>query len=184
MSDKKQSTHLNLNSYFDDELHSHPENPEDLRKYIETEIVDAEKLEGDEKYKKLSRVAVHLGQLGELKKAHEMFGQASAQFEKSNAQLAMINLIRWADIFRFEKNFSEALAVLQKAREILNQNSFPDYEDFYFQHKGKFHFDQGEFNEALGYFEKALALRMKKNNQELIASTELAIQSTKKKMNI
>lgn len=184
MSDKTHSPHLNLNSYFDDELRSHPENPDDLRKYIESEIKDAEQLDGDEKYKKLSRVAVHYGQLNELKKAHEIFSKASTQFEKSNTQMAMINFIRWADIFRFEKNFGEASLTLQRARDILNQNSFPDYEDFYFQHKGKFHFDKGEFKEALSHFEKALEIRAKKNNSELISSTELAIQRTKKKMKI
>lgn len=59
---------------------------------------------------------------------------------------------------------------------MLHQNALTNYEDFLYQHYGKSKLDEGDLNVALPYFQKALQIRMKKGNEELIRSTELCIQ--------
>ena len=98
---------LNLKNYFGDDLHDYPENPEDLKKFIEFEKLEILNLVGDEKYKRISRLAVHYRQLRNYDEAHELFKMASGYFEKNNPQMEMVNYLRWGDVFRFEKRFDE-----------------------------------------------------------------------------
>ncbi len=173
---------LNLKTYFGDDLHDYPENPEDLKKFIEFEKLEILNLVGDEKYKRISRLAVHYRQLRNYDEAHELFKMASGYFENTNPQMEMVNYLRWGDVFRFEKRFDEAWDILKKAEQILLTHQFMDYQDFYFQHLGKLFFDKGEYEKALECFENALSLRIKKANPELISSTEFALKITKQKL--
>jgi len=174
---------MNLKTYFKDDLHDYLENPEATEAFVKVEKQEIKKLSGDEKYKRLSRLAVFQRLLGHLSEAHEMFKQAGEHFEKNHTQMQMINYLRWADAFRFEKRFAEAETILQKAEEILKGDNFTNYEDFYFQHLGKLFFDKDDFKSALSCFEKALQLRIKKGDRELIASTEFAIEITRRRHN-
>lgn len=78
-----------------------------------------------------------------------------------------------------------ATLVLPLVREFHNQadKSLQDIEDFLYQHMGKNKLDQGEYEEALAHFYKALEIRLVKNNSELIESTQLAIDATLKMHN-
>lgn len=173
---------LNLNFYFGDDLHDYPESPEDLKAFVEREHQEVKQLTGAERFKRLSRLAINYRQLRNFEKAHELFKEASDYFEKSDLQMEMVNYLRWADVFRFEKRFDEAFEILKKVEEILSSSSFSDYQDFYFQHLGKLYFDKGEYEMALKCFEDALKLRTQKKNPELISSTELALKITKQKI--
>jgi|GEM_PF-5467143 Tetratricopeptide repeat. len=175
-------TNLNLNTYFGEDLRAYPESAKDVLAYIEQEISTVTDLTGSEKFKRLSRVAVKLGQVQEYAKAHVHFSAAADFFSESSAVMSMLNFIRWADIFRFEKRFDEALEKLNRAEALLTQNQFSEYEDFFNQHKGKLYFDKGEYAQALKHFEKAMLLRAGKKDSELIASTDLAIKITKLKL--
>ena len=100
----------------------------------------------------------------------------------NHKKMAMINYIRWSDVFRYENRFEEALSLLEKAKGILINNNFTDYEDIYFQHKGKIHFDCQDFAVANLNFEKVLEIRLKKKNLELIKSTHFAIEMNLRKL--
>lgn len=175
-------TSLNLKTYFGDDLHDYPESPEDLKKFVEMEGQEITNLTGDEKFKRLSRLAGHYRQLREFDKAHDLFQEASKHFEINNSQLEMINYLRWADVYRFEKKFDEASDLLEKVKQNLSVNPLSDYRDFYLQHLGKLYFDKGEYKKALQCFEDALILRKEKQNAELISSTEFALKITKQKL--
>ncbi len=176
-------SNLNLKTYFGDDLHAYPENTEDLKKFIEIEKQEIQNLNGVEKYKRISHLAGHCRLLGNYSEAHELFKISSGYFENSNPQMEMINYIRWADVFRLEKRFDETFSFLKKAEAILFAHKFKDYQDFYFQHLGKFHFDKCEYERAFECFKDAHAIRMKKGNPELISSTEFALKITKQKLN-
>lgn len=173
---------LNLKTYFGDDLQDYPESPEDLKKFIEFEKQEILNLTGDEKHKRISRLAVHCRQLRNYNEAHELFKMASGYFENTNPQMKMVNYLRWGDVFRFERRFDQAWDILKKAEQILLTHQFMDYQDFYFQHLGKLFFDKDEYEKALECFEKALSLRIKKANSELISSTEFALEITKQKL--
>ena len=175
-------TKLNLNTYFGEDLRAYPESSKDVVSYIAQEQIAIADLNGSEKFKRLSRLAVKLGQVQEYAKAHVHFSDAADFFSESSAIMSMLNFIRWADIFRFEKRFEEALEKLNRAEALLSQNQFTEYEDFFNQHKGKLYFDKGEYAQALKHFEKAMSLRVGKNDLELVASTDLAIKITKLKL--
>jgi len=178
----KDKSTLNLKTYFGDDLHDYPENPNDLRDFIEIERQEIRNLSGAEKHKRISQLGVRCRQLGNYDEAHELFKTASAYFENTNPQYAMVNALRWGDVFRFEKRFDEALDTLKKAEKILLTHKFMEYQDFYLQHLGKLFFDKSDYKMALACFEKALALRIKKDNPDLISSTEFALKVTKQKL--
>ena len=90
---------LNLKTYFGDDLHDYPENPADLKAFVETELKKIDKLTGDKKFKKLSHLACHFRQLKNYDKAHELFEQASSYFENTNFQMTIVNYLRWAGCF-------------------------------------------------------------------------------------
>lgn len=140
---------LNIKTYFGDDLQDYPENPEDLKKFIELEKQEILNFVNDEKYKKMSRLAVHCRQLRNYDEAHELFKTASGYFENTNSKMEMINYLRWGDVFRFEKRFDEAWNMLKKAEQILLNRHFTDYQDFYFQHLGKLFFDKNEYQKLL-----------------------------------
>ncbi len=179
---KSFSSFPNLSSLYSNDLHDYPENPTHLRRFIKIEEKEIYRLSGDEKYKRISRLAVHYRQLRNYNDAHKLFNTASRYFENTNPQMEMVNYLRWGDVFRFEKRFDEAWDILKKAEQILLANQFIDYQDFYLQHLGKLFFDKGEYEKALECFEKAHVLRIKKANPELISSTEFALEVTKQKM--
>ena len=172
---------LNLETCYGDDLHDYPENPEHIQKFIESEIQNIEKLEGDEKFKRISQLAVYYRLLRNFDKAHELFKLASSYFENNSSKMEMVNFLRWSDVFRFEKRFHEAFDLLNKVGNIISTHLFADYEDFYFQHLGKLHFDMADYIKALECFEKALSLRLCKGNPELIQSTEFALKRVNQK---
>lgn len=184
MKAKINSGQLNLKVYFKDDLHDYPEDHEQMTEYIKAEFLMLEMLSGLDKFEKVSQLAVYSRILRSYSQAHELFQMAADYFEKNDSKMCLINLIRWADVFRFEKRFDEALAMLEKVEKILNENNYSDYQDFYWQHLGKLYFDIKDFKMANSCFDKALELRKLKKNPELISSTEFAIKFVNQKLNL
>lgn len=184
----------NLNTIFSDDLYDYPEIPSSIKNHIEIENQRIQNCTGDDKFKKLSRLAVCYRQIFEFTKAHELFKTVSEHFENKNPTMQLVNFIRWSDVFRFEKKFDDCLFVLDKANQILMHTSTCDlnstndlkfeYKDFYIQHLGKLYFDRGQYPQAMNCFKQALELRLKKSNPELIASTEWAIHFTQLKLDL
>ncbi len=172
----------NLKSFYSDDLHDYPEIPSQIEKFIDLEERKIDFLEQLARHKKISQIAVYYRQLRNYRKANDLFKIASIFFKKTDLKMDLINNIRWADVFRFEKKFEEAHDLLNKVESVLALNQFTEYQDFYFQHLGKLYFDKGDYELALHNFEKAFSIRVKKQNAELISSTSFAIKSTKQKL--
>jgi tetratricopeptide (TPR) repeat protein len=132
----------------------------------------------------MSRLAAHCRILNNFIEAHEFFSAASLYFKGKSPRMEMINDLRWADVFRFEKRFDEAWIVLKKVEQSILANQFLDHQDFYLQHLGKFYFDKQDYEKALESFEQALELRLKKADLDLISSTDFAIKITKQKLEV
>jgi tetratricopeptide (TPR) repeat protein len=86
--------------------------------------------------------------------------------------------IRMADVLRVIGKFKEAQELLQAAQKVAP----PPFLDFIHQHFGKLEFEQGRISDALTCFEKTLELRKARNDSNLLASTELAIQACRARL--
>ncbi|CAI8750012.1 hypothetical protein [Bacillus pseudomycoides] len=93
-----------------------------------------------------------------------------------HTQGIFINKLHLAHVYHWESDFEKANEIFAELFHMLHQNDLTNYEDFLYQHYGKSKLDEGDLNVALPYFQKALQIRMKKGNEELIRSTELCIQ--------
>lgn len=175
---------LNLAIYFGEDLHDYPECLEDVKEYIDILKEELGHLNGDEKHKKMSLLGSYYRLIGECKEAHPYFGAAYFYFAGRNPQLEIVNMLRWADAFRFEKRFDEAQKILKQAEAVISESDNSDYHDFLEQHFGKLHFDMGNYKAALECFERAYSLRLAKGVKDLIESSDLAIRLTKHRISI
>ncbi|GEL78222.1 tetratricopeptide repeat protein [Tenuibacillus multivorans] len=86
----------------------------------------------------------------------------------------IITLIRLGEAYKYQDEHDKALKLFEKA--LLNCYEFePGYLDFAFQHKGKCLMEMGRISEAMEAFQGALAIRKDNGDQDLIDSTEKAI---------
>ncbi|OQR53679.1 hypothetical protein [Bacillus sp. CDB3] len=94
--------------------------------------------------------------------------------QTDNIQGLFINKLRLAHTYHWERKFSAANTLFIELLETLP--NLPAYEDFFYQHYGKSKLDEGYFHTALSYFQKALKIRLRKGNEELIHSTKFCIE--------
>jgi tetratricopeptide (TPR) repeat protein len=93
--------------------------------------------------------------------------------------------IRFAQLAQFAGRLAEAQAFLESI--IARCRTDPALEsllDFALQHQGKVLFDQGLFAAALDCFNEALEPRRIKQLPDLVASTELAIATTTRELEL
>lgn len=172
---------FNTKYEFDNELKEVPKNPNEFIAAIEFLIAKAESSDKEEQGKILSKVGVMLRITGKLDESMERLIEAEKLI--SDSRILFINRLRIAQTLQFKRQFQNAesdynsLIVLAKS-----ESEFEDLIDFVYQHLGKCYFDQNRFQKALLNFERALEIRNKKQNQELIDSTELAIRICKAKL--
>ena len=134
--------------------------------------------------KLLGETAGHLKILGRLDESDALFAEVDSLLSKDQIKENLVNFLRWSDTKRYAGDFKSAREMLDDCEEMIRKNSpLASYEDFHLQHLGKLYFDLREYAKALECFEKALRLRLQKNQNDLIESTEFAIQQTKLRMN-
>lgn len=94
-----------------------------------------------------------------------------------NSKSMFVNELRLAHTYQCESNFQHSNQLFGKLIEQA-ENHYPynEYLDFTYQHAGKNLFDQMKYELALNYFKKALEIRLREENEDLIISTEFAIQ--------
>lgn len=94
-------------------------------------------------------------------------------------QRLVANRIRLANTYHLQGDFTRSNAAFSDLLCQSEQWSVPlkrAYQHFLWQHLGKNAFDQGRWEEALGYFEKALQSRQQQQlSQDLIDSSRLAL---------
>lgn len=131
----------------------------------------------------LGEVAAYFKTLRKLDDALDLIETSLAlieQYDMSEKKF-VVHSLRWADILRYRAEFGDAEKILEDTLDLCERvKDLHEYQDFALQHLGKLNFDLEEYDLALEYFEKALALRKTKNNSELIDSTEFAIKTTRK----
>lgn len=93
--------------------------------------------------------------------------------------------IRLAHTHQFQKNFAVSDALFETLLQDSEQWDAPlkaHYQHFLWQHLGKNHFDQQQYDKAQLYFEKALAERQQQGlSQELVDSSTLALSVTQQR---
>lgn len=178
---------------YDDELHELPDNSEDMETYSEFLISHCRvELEKNENEIKWIHLASSLGMAGSLKKMTGQNKQAEKLLLDSLLLINSMNLdkkfyvqqsIRLNDIYSRLGHYSKAEEGFLQLIELCTQNkSLHNYLDFIFQHYGKLQFKQNQLKQALENFNKALELRLKKNDSNLIDSTQSAIRACKSRI--
>ena len=169
---------FNLNFKYDDRLRERPEFPEEFRnavKYLE------EKIKSPESELKKGQLLSYAGVLcrisGELEKSLLYLERAREIFNKEEHEISgYINRIRIAQTYQLMNRHDEAESLLKCLLEESSEDEYGHLEDFIRQHLGKVYFDKGLYVDAESEFKKALKIRLLKDNEELIESTEFALR--------
>lgn len=95
------------------------------------------------------------------------------------ARLRLATIWQWqGDYVNADKMFVEVIDNCTQSKELVS------YLDFAHQHYAKSLFEQKQYTKALEHFEAAKRIRLQKNDQALIQSTEYAIEVCKKMLGI
>lgn len=166
-------------TYFDSDLRERAENPSEVLEHIS---VLQKHLSASSDSLEKAKIHGEIGHwfkvLGQWEQAIECFHRALESAPR-DALLATLE-IRLADTLRLKGDFAEALRKFNQFSK--DKLEWSKLEDFYHQHLGKLYFDQKQYKEALKCFQSAWVLRDKKQNAELLKSTELAIAETLKRL--
>lgn len=89
------------------------------------------------------------------------------------------NIIRLGEALKYNEQHEQALNKFDEAINLCISSNNSTFIDFAYQHKGKCLLELGQTTLALGYFQKAMQIRMEKGDPSLIESTQRAIDFTK-----
>jgi tetratricopeptide (TPR) repeat protein len=174
----------NSKTYFDSNLREQPEsrtNFEEELKNLKFKITEAKDIPS--KIKLLGNIGNHQRVLGQLEESVVSLTEAIKLAQSiQDRKMELVQLIRLATAFHWQNKFNLAHDLFDKCFEsIKNDLSLNEYLDFVYQHKGKCFFDENKFELALSYLYEAFLIRQKKDNIELIDSSLLAIEETKRR---
>lgn len=183
----------NISYGYDEDLNELPENPNDIEAYADLLIarsrVEMEKPALERNWLQISK---SLGMAGSLRKMTGQFGDAEKllrfslhiidQHELKTAYKVQQN-IRLCDVWKRTGAYEDALQGLTEIIDLCSRGeSLYQYLDVAIQHLGKIHFSLGNIEIALQSFERALNLRLKKKDQNLIDSSQHAIEACRLKL--
>jgi len=94
---------------------------------------------------------------------------------RGDLQREIANLIRLATALQYREEHGEAVALFRACLARIEATNERVREDFAYQHFGRCLAEMGEWEEVIGCFERALALRRAGGDALLIASTEHAL---------
>lgn len=176
-------TPYNCTFYFDDKLREVPHSASDMRKAI---VYVKEKLQAsaqnqEDLGKQYGMIGVYSRIVGNYKDSITYLNSAIAiHSSNNNAKQVWINKLRLAHTYQWMKDFHTSNHMFHK---LLEQANIHDQHfgmlDFLYQHCGKNQYDQSNYEAALQWFEKALEIRTKSKEDELIHSSRIAIQACK-----
>ncbi|MEO1634012.1 MAG: tetratricopeptide repeat protein [Cyanobacteria bacterium J06631_9] len=175
-------TTFDLSFHYDDNLQDIPNNVEETRRAVafwQNQLSQPE-LATTERIRLLGRIGGYTRTLRDLEQAEQALTTA-LELSKSieNRRFEAVNSIKLAHVYQWQQRYAESEALFETVIVLCqNDAEASPYLDFAYQHFGKCKFDQQKYAEALACFEQALAIRLKKEDQELIASTDLAIVTT------
>lgn len=175
---------FNMEYDIDEALREIPKDRNSFAEGIDFILKESNGKTGVEKARLLSQAGVYQRIHGDLNESLFNLEKARALLSNTNQpRLQAINDIRIAQTLQFLQRFDESEKLyLRLQKEIQGHNELNSLLDFVCQHRGKLLFDQCRFSEAQEQFKRALELRIRKNDQELIDSTLLAVGVTKRKL--
>lgn len=179
-------TSFDLSFHYGDNLQDIPNNVEEIRKAVafwQSQLRQSG-LDVVERIRLLGRIGGYARTLRELEQAEQALTTA-LELSKfiENRRFEAANSIKLAHVYQWQQRYAESEALFEAVIVFCQENAeAAPYLDFAYQHFGKCKFDQQKYAEALDYFEQALAIRLKKDESELIASTELAITTTRSRL--
>lgn len=143
------------------------------------ELLESNEFSEHEKGKWYGLLGSYLRIVGELEESEKNLNTAIDICQKAdNPQGVFANKIRLAHTYQWWTNFDISNKMFTDLLETAESDSdYTDFLDFVYQHYGKNLFDQSDFKGALNFFNKALELRFKKDDKELIALSESAIEA-------
>ncbi|RXJ04571.1 tetratricopeptide repeat protein [Anaerobacillus alkaliphilus] len=176
---KESLASLNKIIYFDERqfLREKSSSPEKLKQYIHegTLLLDSN-INEEERY-------FLYGVLGNL---HRINGQPKDALDyltmclnyaekKEDHAKVIVSTIRLGEAQKYNGDHLNALELFNHALEKCNSHNEGRYIDFVLQHKGKCLMELSKLKEAENCFLEALNVRLKKNDHELLASTQKAL---------
>lgn len=183
----------NLSYTYDDDLNELPEEPSDLNAYADILIshsrLEMEKSESERNWLQISQ---GLGMAGSLRKMTGKFEDAESLLGYSLNIITLKRLpltsyvqqsIRLCDVWKRSGSNEKAIRGLSKIIDLCAKDeSLHYYLDVAIQHLGKVQYSTGNIETALQFFQKALDLRIKKKDQDLIDSSQTAIETCRLKL--
>ena len=169
---------------FDENLQEIPNSVKDFNAYIEEVESKLGIIETKERQQALALLGVACRIIRRLDQA-EAYLLESLELCSPDNIVSQINAkTRLAHVYQWKRLFSSSNSIFSDIESNLlakanNQTIIATY----WQHRGKNEFDQGNFDKALFYFEKALELRSKGYGApDQLESTKDAIHITKKRI--
>lgn len=168
---------FNVEYHFNSRLREIPDNVVEFQKGIDFIKSKISQSDGIEKARLLSKLGVYQRidvkldeSLDSLTRAYEIIQ------DYPDLRLKCVNGLRIAQTLQFKKNFVEAENQYDRLeKECRADSQLKDLLDFVLQHSGKCQFDQKNYDGAIPCFTEAMELRMKKGDEELIQSTQFAL---------
>lgn len=173
----------NCTFYFDDNLREVPYSVSDMREAI---AYGKEKLQSsaqnqEELGKQYGMIGVYSRIVGNYEDSISYLNSAiTIHSSCNNAKQVWINKLRLAHTYQWIKDFHTSNHMFDTLLEQANtHDQHFGLLDFLYQHYGKNQYDQLNYESALQWFEKALEIRTKTKEEELIHSSRIAIQACK-----
>ncbi|SIT81761.1 tetratricopeptide repeat protein [Edaphobacillus lindanitolerans] len=176
----------NLDYHFDENLREVPVSRTDMLCYVKHLKSRSEQIcENDEELAgTYSLIGVYSRMLGHMEDSKKYLRLAIGMNNRSgDLERLFVNELRLAYAYQWEHDYLRSNELFEKLMvQSETDREHRIYQDFVYQHHGKNLFDQGDYQSALTYFERALGIRQEKANEELIDSTEFAIRICKEKI--
>jgi tetratricopeptide (TPR) repeat protein len=131
-----------------------------------------------ERGKLLGIAGAYAGMAGEIQRAETLLNDAlEIAAREGDARLAATQRIRLADVIAAAGHPREAASRLETLlAECGHDERLRGLTDFVHQHLGKALAEAGRIEEAIAHFERALALRTRQQDEDLVASTRHALE--------
>jgi len=173
---------FNLSFYFDHNLREIPDSPDEMSMAVDHWIRQLGSItDHKKKLTWMGQLGVYCRILRRLDLAENYLKEAiwmNRQKEPED-KWDIVLKIRLGHVHQWQKKYQEADRLFLEVIALIgDKKEFEDLVDFVWQHYGKSLFDQGEYPHALKCFKKALELRFKKGDKQLIQSAKIAISET------
>ena len=171
--------------YINEDLREEPRDPREFYMSILWLEEMSKRIDFYNRAKALSYLAVLYRISGCHEDAYETVHEAIHFFRYMKRPVPYSTFIRLAQVLQASGDFTSAdllyVELIKELEEDVKKAS--KLVDFAYQHYGKSLYEQGKYESAAYYFKKALAIRIEKNNYELIRSTMKALSCVGLKLN-